>query len=121
MMHGTLFQKIFAKGLRQLPVVRDYPELWMVMTLDGFGSHLEGDALKLFAKHKILIVKEEGDSSQVCQPYDKKVALADKRHHRSLLTGICVHMMIDQWALILVANTVRAWLKSYRNTECLHD
>ena len=105
----NLISEDFAKGLRQLPVVRDYPELWMVMTLDGFGSHLEGDALKVFAKHKILIVKEEGDSLQVCQPYDKKVALADKRHHRSLLTGIHVHMMIDQWALILVANTVRAF------------
>ena len=66
----------------------------------------------MFAKHKILIVKEEGDSSQVCQPYDKKVALADKRHHRSLLNGIRVHTMIDQWALILVANTVHEFCKN---------
>ena len=56
----NLIAEDFAKGLRQLPVINKYPDLWMVMTLDGFGSHLEGDALKLFAKHKILVVKEEG-------------------------------------------------------------
>ena len=25
----------FTKGLRDLPVIKDYPELWMVLTLDG--------------------------------------------------------------------------------------
>ena len=53
----------FAKGLCDLPVIKDYPELWMVLTLDGYGSHLQGDALKIFADYKILIVKEEGDTS----------------------------------------------------------
>ena len=57
----------FAKGLRDMPVVKNYPDLCMAITLDGFGSHLEGDALKVFADHNILIVKEEGDTSQVCQ------------------------------------------------------
>ena len=46
---------------------------WMTITLDGFGSHLEGGALKVFMDHKILIVKEEGDTSQVCQSYDNEV------------------------------------------------
>ena len=39
----------FAKGLRDLPVIKDYPELWMVLTLDGYRSHLQGDSLKTFA------------------------------------------------------------------------
>ena len=50
----------FAKGLRDMPVAKNHPDLWMAITLDGFGSHLEGDALKVFSDHKILIVKEEG-------------------------------------------------------------
>ena len=98
----------FAAGLRQLPVVREYPDLWMAMTLDGYFSHLEPEALKVFADHKILIIKEEGDTSQVCQAYDRDVAKADKRHHRNFLNGIRLHShsMVDQWALVLIANKV---------------
>ena len=59
-----------------MPVVKNYPDLWMAIALDGFGSHLEGDALKVFVDHKILIVKEEVDTSQVCQAYDNEVASA---------------------------------------------
>ena len=62
-----------------MPVFKNYPYLWMAITLDGFGSHLEGDALKVFADHKILIVKEEGDTSQVYQAYDNEVSKSDKR------------------------------------------
>ena len=53
----------FAKGLRDLPVIKYYPELWMAQTLDGHGFHLQGDALKIFADYKILIVKKEEDTS----------------------------------------------------------
>jgi len=98
----------FAKGLRAMPVVNKYPNLWMAITLDGFGSHLEGDALKVFADHKILIVKEEGDRSQVCQAYDNEVALSDKCNQRSLLNGIRMDIaMVDQWTLIVISNVVR--------------
>ena len=96
----------FAKGLRQLPIVKDYPDLWMAITLDGYGSHLENEALQVFADHKILVVKEEGDTSQVCQPYDKNVAREDKRHHRNFLNGIRTQVhMVDQNTLVLVANS----------------
>ena len=79
----------------------------MAITLDGFGSHLEGRALQVFADHKILIIKEEGDTSQVCQAYDKDVAKADKRHHRNLLNGIrLVIPIVDCWNLVFVANAV---------------
>ena len=30
----------FAKGLRDLPAIKDYSELWMVLTLDGYVSHM---------------------------------------------------------------------------------
>ena len=78
----------FAKGLRDLPSINDYPELWIVLTLDGYGSHLQGDTLKIFADYKILIVKEEGYTSQVCQGYYKDVSLSNKWNHRHLLNDI---------------------------------
>ena len=68
----------FAKILRYIPVVKNYLDLWTAIILDGFGSHLEGDSLKVFADHKILIAKEEGDTSQVCKAYDNEVAKSEK-------------------------------------------
>ena len=79
----------------------------MVLTLDGYTSHLQGDELKIFADYKILIVKEEGDTSQVCQAYDKYVSLRDKRNHCHFLNGISMAVnMVDQYALVIVANKV---------------
>ena len=63
-----------------MPVVKNYPDLWMAITLDGFGYNVEGDALIVFVDHYILIVKEEGDTSQVCQAYDNEVAKSNKLH-----------------------------------------
>ena len=53
----------FAKGLQDMPVVKNCLDLWMPITLDGFVSHLEGDALKVLTDHNIFIMKEEGDTS----------------------------------------------------------
>ena len=47
----------FAKGLCYIPNATNYLDLWIPITLDGFGSHLEGDALKAFTEHNILIIK----------------------------------------------------------------
>ena len=60
----------------------------MAITLNDFGYHLGGDALKVFANHKILIVNEEGDTSQVCQAYENENAKSNKRHHREFLNRI---------------------------------
>jgi hypothetical protein len=103
--------KAFAGGVRDLPVICEYPELWMVITLDGFGSHLQHEALQVFSDHKILVLKEEGDTSHVCQAYDKDVAKEDKRHHRSLLHMIRLEIDIDdRWTLVLVANKASLFL-----------
>ena len=77
----------FCKGLRVMPVIKKYPDLWMAMTLDGFGSHFDPGILEIFAKYKILLAKEKGDSSRFCQPYDQFVAKEDKRHLHSLMQG----------------------------------
>ena len=47
----------FAKVLCDISIIKYYPELWMVPTLDGYASHLQGYALKIFADYKILILK----------------------------------------------------------------
>ena len=52
-----------------------------------------------------MVFKEEADTLQVCQEYDKEVAKADKRHHRNFLDGIRLHSpMVGKMELVLVAN-----------------
>ena len=62
---------VFSKVLCDLLVINDYPELWLV-------PHLKGGALKIFADYKILILKEEGDTYQVCQAHDKDMSPSNK-------------------------------------------
>ena len=75
------------KGIWEMPAIKDHPEWWCLLSLAGFGSHLNTDALEVFAKYKILIFKEEGDASQVYQPYDQQVTTQDERMTRKLLNG----------------------------------
>ena len=55
---GNETSKYFASGPWALPIVCGYPSFWIVLTLNGFGSHLQSEALKEFADLKTLIVKE---------------------------------------------------------------
>ena len=72
----------FAKGIRELEVVKDHPDWWLTLTCDGFSSHTIDTANEIFAQHKIAIIKEEGDASQVNQSYDQQVAKKDKSFMR---------------------------------------
>jgi hypothetical protein len=96
-----------ALGIRCMPKIEDHGDWWCLLSVDGFGSHLKTEALETFAKHRILVIKEESDSSQVCQPYDQIVAKQDKRVTRGLLEGFCFsrHGVITQFELILIVNT----------------
>jgi hypothetical protein len=55
------------------------PQWWVLEIFDGFGAHLLSHKAneELFAA-KIFPPKEEGDTSHVCQAYDKHVAKGDK-------------------------------------------
>ena len=56
-----------AAGIRAMPVICDNPDWWVIKIIDGFGPHTSSvEAMKIYAKHKILLVKEEGDTSHVC-------------------------------------------------------
>ncbi len=96
-----------ALGIRCMPKIKDHGDWWCLLSVDGFGSHLKTEALQTFAKHRILVIKEESDSSQVCQAYDQMVAKQDKRVTRGLLEGFRFsrHGIITQFELILIVNT----------------
>ncbi len=75
-----------ALGIGCMLTIEDHGDWWCLLSVDGFGSHLKTEALETFAKHQILVIKEESDSSQVCQPYDQRVvAKQDKKVTRGLL------------------------------------
>ena len=72
-----------------------------------------------------MIVKEEGDSSHICQAYDKFVARNDKqemRHHLDTIrrTTNLIQSGMDQWTLIHVALaavrlcTPETWVSSFK-------
>ena len=96
----------FCEGIFMMPVVRYYPDWWTVVTLYGFASHLYPAALLILSKHKIIIIKEEGDTYQACRLYDQQVAKQDKIQQQQLLDKICITMkgVIDQYILVLITN-----------------
>ena len=97
-----------AKGIRAMKVICDHPEWWVMFFLDGFICHFASPkALKTYYDLKILLVKEEGDCSQVAQIYDQLVAKQDKavcgywmdklRHTASITKGV-----VDQYTLVQI-------------------
>ena len=98
------------------------PECWVVLSLDGFGSHLSSDQLLVFNDdYKILVIKEEGeDTSQVCQAYDQIVVKEDKHRARELLDTFkrLRKAPITQWDLIQILNEARG-IEFGCNVECL--
>lgn len=64
-----------AKGLRALKNVRDHPDWWMLLCGDGFHAHKFTVLAQICLRaHKTLHLIEEGDSSQVNQPFDREAA-----------------------------------------------
>ena len=59
---------IIAKGIRSLPVVRNHPDWFFTLTLDGFASHLNAQAFQVFKDYKIMLILEDGDTSDTNQP-----------------------------------------------------
>jgi hypothetical protein len=78
---------LLCDGIRAMEGINNHLDWWIVLSLDRFRSHLVGKLLKEFAKHKILVIKEEGDTSHVSQAYNQLVAKSDKKFTRALLDG----------------------------------
>jgi hypothetical protein len=107
-----------AKGIQAMSVIKNHPEWWSLLPLDGYGSHLKAKALETFAKYNILVIKEEANSSQVCQAYDQLVAKQDKRVTRNLLEGCRYHKhgIATQYKLMIIAT-----LQCMHQTVKRHD
>jgi hypothetical protein len=108
-------------GIRATEGIKHHPDWWIVLSLDGFGSHLVGKSLKEFTKHKIIVIKEEGNTSQVSQAYSQLVAKSDKKFTQALLDVYQFHAkrVINQFLLILIISLglngtdTMSWLKSF--------
>jgi hypothetical protein len=111
-----------ADGIPKMPYICDHPNWWVVVSLDGFGSHINvHEAQEAFYKRKILILKEEGDTSHLNQAYDQSVAKNDKAGMRANLDMLRPHIgtQLDQWYLITIAIDAlkrvkaTAWIESF--------
>ena len=55
------------------------PYWWLFKIVDGFGAHMVSKkSIKLWYKAKIVMGKEEGDTSNIHQAYDDQVSNMDK-------------------------------------------
>jgi hypothetical protein len=118
------------KGIRAMPVICDHPDWWLMLSLDGFSSHINvHESLKVFAENKMLIVKEEGDTSQVNQAYDQNVAKADKLMIRSLLDNVrpSLKRVLTQFELIAIClhalkdTKADSWISSFKKVNMHPD
>lgn len=108
-----------AKGLRALKNVQDHPDWWMILTGDGFHSHkFTIDAQVALRRAKIIHLIEEGDSSQINQPFDRYAARHSKATAREVLPLVIRHKVfgttehLDQWQLLTIAaHCVRELIK----------
>ena len=90
------------KGIQEMPVIRDHPDWWVTMTLDGFESHIDVNKLEVFTEFNIVVCKEEGYTLQVNQQYDQSVAKYDKLMIRKLLDSVRgpLHVVLGQYQLM---------------------
>ena len=120
-----------AKGIRAMPVIKDHPNWWVCLILDGYGSHVKNLlANAIFNELKILILKELADMSHVNQTFDQDVAIDDKKGMRECLGLMRVQVndykgQIDQYSLVhaglyAVRETgVEVWNKSAEKVNLL--
>jgi len=105
---------ILARSLRDIVEVACRPlgiskqqafQLKIILSFDGFKSHLEAASLIKFADFNIYCLVENRDSSAINQAFDKLVARSGKKRAArvlSLMTRSHITPIIDQWYLVLV-------------------
>ncbi len=89
-----------AKSIQCMLLIKNHP-IWKVcLTLDGFSSHLVPKVLPVLTDAKIEVVKKEGDTSAVNQPYDQSVAKMDKELICSALESCQSIQIINQETIV---------------------
>ena len=115
-----------AAGIPKMPHICEHPDCWVIVSLDGFGSHVNvHKAQEAFFKQKIMILKEEGDTSHMNQAYVQSVAKNDKAGMQMNLDLIRPHkgVRLDQWYLIrkqivaLKKIKASAWIESFKKVN----
>jgi hypothetical protein len=72
-----------AKMIRALPSIKDMPDWWITLHLDGCKSHVNTvHAQRIFRRYKIIVVKENSQSSHINQGFDKDPAKESKSSTR---------------------------------------
>jgi hypothetical protein len=107
------------EGICKMNGIKDNKDWWVVLSLDGFGSHLGPDALLELNRHKILVVKEEGDTSHLSQAYDQMVTRSDKRKFRESVDNVKTYhkSILNQWDIILIVNVNEAFKNAVAKTD----
>jgi hypothetical protein len=63
---------ILTTSIRGVPVVRDFPTVTVICTLDGFGAHIQClSVMSAFKELLIDLVMEESNTSSVNQPVSR--------------------------------------------------
>ncbi len=93
------------EGIRAMPVIRDHPEAYVLLTLDGFKSHTKAaSSILVFHNSKILLVVEHRASSTLNQAFDKHVAKLSKSTCHTAIDELAdAGETVDQWRLVTVA------------------
>ena len=110
-----------SRGIRNMPVVKDHPEKFCLLSMDGYKSHQNSpEALSHFVKAKIHVIKEESHTSHINQPYDKFVAKSDKKQWKKNLdiirqNGTVVDQLTMVAAVIGILNDSKSqWEQSFK-------
>jgi sulfur relay (sulfurtransferase) DsrC/TusE family protein len=121
-----------ARGIRMMPVIKDHPDFWCVLHLDGFKSHvMTYQAQVTFRKFKILVMKENSHSSQINQAFDQAPAKQAKAKTRRWLGYLRdtpgLSKVVDQWQLLCAVLTGQnggrcdAWTSGFKRVNLHPD
>ena len=128
MTYGSWLELVphLCKSIREMNVIKEHQHCWVILSIDLYGSHvnLQRDH-KILSAHKILVMKEEADTSYVNQAYDHIVGKADKIYMWSALQSVSPTFgrSMNQWILIAIAiddqNRIKkeAWIDSFKKVN----
>ena len=122
--------EIIPDALREyIPILAKFPTLWIYTSVDGFGVHtLDARSNQKLREKRMMMGKEEGDSSDTNQAYDRDAALSDKAGLREYLgflrsaTSVS-RGVVDQWGLVhvmvqsILGCTEEIWETSFIKTN----
>ena len=101
--------QIIPDALRKhIPILARFQNLWIYTSVDGFGAHtLDAWSNQKLREKRMLMGKEEGDTSDIDQAYDRDAALSDKSGLREYLSFLrsatsVSRGVVDQYGLVHV-------------------